>query len=426
MILLLLLLNTLIVLSMVLFSIVTNYRQFQVLLYYSFIQLFYLLYTPWYNYLSNDFTAFNVQLSQYDFQVGLLVLFTHLLFFYFGYILNHQLKHKSDTLLKLNNFSNSDYKLKVSRVYILFFIIIAINAAFGDISLYDILLGKSESETLGFKGGTNWISSMADSLIMLMLMSHFYKSPKLLRLILFPLTIFLFLILGFRYRLLLIVFGFVFIFLRNHVLRSAEVLKIFGYLLLAFYLFMFFSENRISFYSNKYDNLKYSVTEFNYDSIHDNAMGSIVDFAIIKSLSEDESNYDLGTSMFVYPLIMIIPSSFFPNSEKPYPAPQINAIDKALNVPRSYGQACTFVGMSFYSFSIFGVVIFSFIFGFFASYLEFYKDNFLDFFIKMAYLLASFQLYTRGYLGLFLLPLAFMLLPLLIIKYRIVLISKKI
>lgn len=424
MILFLLLLNTLIVLSMGLFSILTNYRQFQVLLYFNFIQLFYLLYTPWFNYLSDDFSAFNVKLSEYDFQVGLLVLFTHLVFFYCGYIFNHKLKRNKNYRLKSNNFSNSEYKNKVSKVYVVFFIIIAINAAFGEISLYDILLGKSDTETLGFKGGSNWISSMADSLIMLMLMSHFYKSHKLLQILLFPLTIFLFLILGFRYRLLLIVFGFVFMFLKKHILKSAEVLKIFGFLLFAFYLFMFFSENRISFYSNKYDNLKYNVTEFNYGSIRDNAMGSIVDFAIIKSLNEDESNCDLGTSMFIYPFIMIIPASFFPDSEKPYPAPQINAIDKALNVPRSYGQACTFVGMSFYSFSIFGVVIFSFIFGLFASYLEFFKDNTLDFFFKLAYILASFQLYTRGYLGLFLLPLVFMLLPLLIVKYKIVWVSK--
>lgn len=419
MILLLLLINTLIIIFSVILCVVNNYRKYQVLFYYAFIQLFYLLYSPWYNFFNNDFSAFNTQLTQLDFQLGLFILFLHLIFFYQGYFFYNYYRFKRNKLFTKNKFE-FDFKNKVSKIYIIFFIIIAINAAFGEVSLYDILLGKSDTETLGFKGGTNWISSMADSLLLLMLMNHFYKTSKIIRLILFPLTIVLFLILGFRYRLLLIIFGFVFIYLKRHVLKLKQVIKVFFVLLISFYLFMFFSENRISFYSNKLDNLTYNFLDFHYESIHDNALGSIVDFAMIKSIKEGKSKHDFGESMFVYPVIMILPSSIFPNSEKPYPAPQITTIDKSLDVPRSYGQACTFIGMSFYAYSFYGVIIFSFLFGSFASFLEFYNDNNFTFFFKLAFLLASFQLYTRGYLGLFLLPLAFMLLPLLLMKYKLV------
>ena len=419
MILFLLLTNTLLITFIIILCVFNNYRKYQVLFYYAFIQSFYLLFTPWYNYLNGDFSAFNTQLSPFDFQLGLFILFLHLIFFYQGYFFFNYYRFKKRKFL--DNFSfDFEFKNKVSKTYIIFFIIIGINAAFGEVSFYDILLGKSDTETLGFKGGSNWISSMADSLLILMLMSHFYKSSKLLRLFLFPLTIFLFLILGFRYRLLLIIFGFVFIYLKRNFLKGKQVFKIFSLLLISFYLFMFFSENRISFYSNKLDNLTYNFVDFHYESIHDNALGSIVDFAMIKSLNEGKSNYDFGQSMFLYPIIMILPSSIFPNSEKPYPAPQITTIDKSLDVPRAYGQACTFIGMSFYAYSFFGVIILSFLFGCLASYLEFYNDTNFTFFFKLAFLLASFQLYTRGYLGLFLLPLAFMLLPLLILKYKIV------
>ncbi len=419
MILLLLLTNTLLITVIVILCIFNNYRKYQVLFYYAFIQLFYLLYSPWYNYLNNDFSAFNTQLTHLDFQLGLFVLFLHLIFFYQGYFYFNFFRFKKSKEIR-NNIFEFDFRNKVSKIYVIFFIIIAINAAFGEVSLYDILLGKNDTETLGFKGGSNWISSMADSLLILMLMSHFYKSSKIIRLILFPFTIFLFLILGFRYRLLLVIFGFIFIYLKRNILNAKQVMKVFSLLLVSFYLFMFFSENRISFYSNKFDNLTYNFVDFNYESIHDNALGSIVDFAMIKSIKEGKSSHDFGQSMFVYPIIMILPSSIFPNSEKPYPAPQITTIDKSLDVPRSYGQACTFIGMSFYAYSFFGVIIFSFLFGCLSSYLEFYNNNNFTFFFKLTFLLSSFQLYTRGYLGLFLLPLSFMLLPLLILKYRIV------
>lgn len=396
-----------------------NYRKYQVLFYYAFIQLFYLLYSPWYNYLNNDFNAFNTSLSHFDFQLGLIVLFLHLIFFYLGYFYFNFFKFRNNQL-NVSNTSEFDLKNKVSKVYIIIFILISINAAFGEVSLYDILLGKSDAETLGFKGGSNWFSSLADSLIILMLMSHYYKSSKILRIILYPLTIFLFLILGFRFRILLLIFGFLFIYLKRNLLKVNQVLKYLSLLVVSFYVFMFFSENRINFYTNKYDNLTYNIFDFHYESIHDNALGSIVDFAMIKSIIEGKSFHDFGQSMFVYPFIMVLPSSIFPNSEKPYPAPQITTIDNSLNVPRSYGQACTFIGMSFYAYSFFGVIILSFLFGCLSSYLEFYNDTDFTFFYKLSFILSSFQLYTRGYLGLFLLPLAFMLLPLLILKYRII------
>jgi hypothetical protein len=415
-IILLLLACSFLILVAIILSLLNGYRNHHALLFYAFIQVFYLLVTPWVNYIDSDFYAFSTKLSYYDYAFGLLILFIHLFSFYSGYLIFHF--SKSEDSNKQKNVSMIEKS--VTRVYVALFIIIAINAAMGDISLYDILLGKEEGETLGFKGGSNWISSMADSLIILMCMSHYFGSPYLFRCVIYPLTIFLFLILGFRYRLLLVFFAFTFSYLKKNIIRLNKVLKVLAVLIFSFYLFFFFSENRINFYSNTYSNLKYSPLEFNYRSINENTLGSIVDFALIKSLQNGNVEYDLGESMFLYPIIMILPSSFFQNGEKPYPAPQIMAIDNALNVPRSYGQACTFIGMSYFAFSWIGVIGLSFLFGILASFLEFTNNNDKDFFFKLAILLASFQLYTRGYLGLFLLPLVYMLLAVYLVRYKIV------
>lgn len=416
MILVLLILISFLVILAVTLSILDNYRKHIVLFFYCFIQGFYLIFAPWMNYAFDDFEAFNVKLSEFDFTLGLVALLLHLLFFYFGYLISYTINGKK--VFSAISRDSIDHKNITMAIYIFLFLLIGINAVMGEISLFDILAGKEDTATLGFKGGTNWISSMADSLILLMIMTTHYRAPFIFKVIFYPLTIFLFLILGFRYRFLLIIFGFVFLFLRKNYLKVKTVFRVLTLLIFAFYTFMFFSENRIQFYTGKYDDLKYNFTEFEYGSIHHNALGSIVDFALQKSFREDKNRYDFGVSMFVYPLIMVAPSSFFEGGEKPYPAPQIENIDAALEVPRSYGQACTFVGMSFNAYSWVGVILLSFIFGFQAFKLEFVNSSGLDLFYKLAVILSTFQLYTRGYLGLFLLPLSFMLLPLLIIKSK--------
>lgn len=423
MILLLLILNTLLIITALFYIFRTGFKKHISLIYIVIIQVFYLMFTPWYNYLDNDYFAFNTYLSYSDYTLGLFILFIHFIFFYFGYLLYELIKNKSisNSSIYIDHEVRFHLGSKVSKVYFLLISILAFNAISGEISLYDILIGKEESETLGFKGATNYISSFADSLIILFLMSIYFKSKKIYNIIFLTLTVILFLILGFRYRLLLLAFGLMFIYTKTNLNYGSKLVKIALMGFIFFFIFMFFSENRINFYSQNFSKIVYNPIEFNYSSIRDNTQGSLVDFAIYKYLGENKTSYDFGESMFIYPLIMVTPSSFFKNSEKPYPAPQVNAIDDALGVPRSYGQACTFLGMSFFSFSYIGIIIFSFIFGICISAWEIHKANNFSLFIKLSFLLASFQLYTRGYLGLFLLPLVYMLISVYLIKYKILL-----
>jgi len=409
---------TLLITGTVIFSIFNGYKKHLALLFFTFIQLFYLLYAPWVNLIRNDFTHFNsfdANLEKQDFTFGAFILSLHLILFYFGYLIGFVTKNKISSNLKT---STIELKKKSVYIYIIFFILISINFAFGEISLYDILLGKDESVTLGFKGGTNWISSMADSLIILFIITLYFDINLLFRWIMYPLTIFLFLLLGFRYRFLLLIFGISFLYLKNQKLNFLKTFKIFLIFLSFFYFFMVISENRSNFYTNKYDNIVLNPLTFDYESIYNNSLGSIVDFTLYKNLNNGTIVYDYGESMFVYPIIMFLPSSLFNNNEKPYPAPQIKNIDDALNVPRSYGQACTFIGMTYNAFSVYGVIFFSTILGLFTSKLEYNNSKGPNLFIKIATILSLFQLYTRGYLGLFLLPLFFMYLPIFLMKLK--------
>jgi hypothetical protein len=404
------------VLIAIVWAVLGGIKKHLALVFFGFIQLFYLLFTPFVKYLNDDYFAFNVLLGEDDFFFGLLILGIHLVFFYTGYFTLQLSSSKASVGVRRLELS----KNRIMVISILFMLIIGINSAFGEVSLIDILIGKEEDVvTLGFKGGSNWFSNLADSLIILVCMYYFVRTPKFFNVFAISFTICLFLILGFRYRFLLLFFGFFLMYLKKTRLTKIFLFKALTIGFFSFYTFMFISENRINFYTNNLSNLNYSLSNFDYSSIGENTMGTIVDFALIRSCRNESVVYDFGESMFVYPFIMIMPSSFFHNGEKPYPAPQINAIDKALNVPRSYGQACTFVGMSYYAFSWFGVVVFSFLFGMLANSIEFKSDYSNLSFKKLSILLASFQLYTRGYLGLFLLPLSFMLIAIFLVELKL-------
>ena len=390
-----------------------NYKKHIYYLFFTIVIVFYAIYAPLVNILEEDYHSFNVNIQYDGFVRGLAVLFTHILFINVGYF------------SKLFKIRQSWYSKPVvffdKRIGFLFgflFVLICINAAFGQVSLFAILRGKVDVPTLGFEGKTYWIANLADSLIILLIAMFFYNKSLKMRVTSLALAIPLFLILGFRYRLLLLIFGMFFLFLHKTKINIIKASKILGVFIVTFLFFMFVSENRIQLYSMKYDDINYDVTSFNYNSIYENSLGSIVDFGVYDGLHKGKIESDFGETMFKYPFIIIMPASFFERGVKPYPPPQIKAIDKALNVPRSYGQAVTFIGMSYYAFSLVGVILFSFFLGKLLRVLELtnYPDPY--FLVKTAVVLSLFQLYTRGYIGQFLQHLAYLYIPVYLLRRR--------
>lgn len=375
------------------------------------VQVSYLILTPLYNFIYAEYNAFNTRLLVEDIEYGLFILLIHLVFLHLGYHYNFNRSSPIPRTPLLNGITPRRLKF----CYLVIFVAIAVNMANGEISLYNILLGNEGGVTLGFKGATYWVASFADSLIILLVILFSFGRLNLFVCFIVPLTISLFVILGFRYRLILTFIGIMFVYLRKYELNSRYIFRSIVICVIAFYSFMFFSDNRLKLYSAQFSTLSYNPSDFDYNSIVLNLQGSVVDSALLKLIRENGAQHDYGETMFVYPLIMLLPSSFFNNNQKPYPAPQIADIDRSLKVPRSYGQACTFVGMAYYAYGIPGVIILSFLFGAIVSYLEFRSNGGSVLFLKISVLLASFQLYTRGYVGLFLIPLAFMVFSVLLV-----------
>jgi hypothetical protein len=389
-------------------SLIKGVQNYIFLFFFSFVQFFYLIYAPTINIFKDDYFAFESYIGERGYITGLILLNIHLILFSISYYLTSINK----TSIHLGKFNVGHLRVLCISLLILF----VINSFFGEISLYQILVGVEIGSTLGFQGASYWFSMLADSLITINILLILLDKSALFKVFSVLTSLIIFLILGFRYRFILFGFGIILYLIKFRKVRVSTLAICSSFL---FVTFMFFSENRVPFYTGKYEQINFNPLEFDYDNIYYNAQGSIVDFAIENSIIDGKQNVDLGETIFLYPFITIMPASFFKDGLKPYPAPQMLAIDKALNVPREYGQAVSFLGMSFYGFSFFGLFLFSIILGFIVKKMETRTTSDSVYFIsKLVVVLALFQLYTRGYFSQFLMHLFYLYLPFLLLKYN--------
>jgi hypothetical protein len=387
-------------------SLIKGVRNYIFLFFFSFVQLFYLVYAPTINIFNKNYFAFESYIGERGYLIGLIILDIHILLFTTSYHLTKRKIYQVD----LNKIKQS----LIRFLFILVVVLFVINSFVSEVSLYQILIGIEFGSTLGFQGATYWFSMLADSLITLNILLIIYDRNSIFKFLGVITSLAIFLILGFRYRFILFGFGIILYLLK---IGKIRISKLAIYSFVFFGVFMFFSENRIPFYTGKYEQINYNPLSFDYDNIYYNAQGSIVDFAIENSIINNKQDIDYGKTIFIYPFITILPASFFKDMEKPYPAPQMLAIDTALNVPREYGQAVSLIGMSFYGFSFIGLFFFSVLFGFFVKRFETSdSNNVISFVSSLVIVLAFFQLYTRGYFSQFLMHLFYLYLPLYILK----------
>lgn len=373
------------------------------------VQIIYLIITPLHNFIISDFYSVNKYIKD-AYPFGFLILFIHLLLFVITYYFFKFRKF---------NFPKNKYSISRKRIFIIFsifFIIIFLNTLSSGINLIDILRGKDIGSTLGLKGTSYFLQNFADSLITLLVASFIVKINKFSLYFIITLSLFLFLVLGFRYRIILSIFAIlIYLFFINK-FRIYDYLKILILFFSTFYLIFFITTNRSSFFTQNFTQINFNPLSFDYNVVYEQARGSVVDFAMYDALNKNEINYDFGNTMFVYIFIKLLPSHFFEFGEKPYPPPMLSDIDKSLSVNRDYGEACTILGAAYYSYSIIGVLLVSFILGYVISYLDstlYYGDYY--FLRNVMILMAIFQLITRGYFPQFVDHLVYMLFPLLFI-----------
>ena len=355
----------------------------------------------------------------YDF--GMLILVTHFICYTIGYLL----------VVRVRNARAIDYSALPQRqvigqaigksiyyVFLALYGVIFLNTLAGGINLIDIFMGTYGKPTLGLRGYTYYLQNFADSLITLLIAALFFKiKPRYFRIMLI-LAIPLFLVLGFRYRIILTVFGLGMIYIRDNPVRLVPFLKVISFVIIFLYSMLLLTHNRTAIYMQQWDKFDYDYTEFPYDAFIEQAKGSRIDFALYQALSDGKIDHDLGLTTFVYPFIKFTPSFFFEGGKKPYPPPQLNDIHVALSSSPNIGEAITSVGSAYYSFGVGGVMVFGLVFGLVVGRLQNRagKTPFSAWFSIMVSL-ALFMWLTRGYMPGFVDHLAYLLMPVFILKY---------
>lgn len=355
------------------------------------------------------------------FDFGMLMLVIHFICYTIGYLF----------VVRVRNTGAIDYSVLPQRqeigqvigksifyLFLALYAVIFLNTLAGGINLIDIFMGTYGKPTLGLRGYTYYLQNFADSLITLLVAALFFKiKPQYFRIMLM-LAIPLFLVLGFRYRIILLVFGIGMIYIRDNRVRLVPFLKALSFVIIFLYSMLLLTHNRATIYMQQWDKMSYDYTEFPYNAFIEQAKGSRIDFALYQALSDGRIDHDLGLTTFVYPFIKFTPSFVFEEGKKPYPPPQLNDIHVALSSSMDIGEAVTSIGSAYYSFGVGGVITFGLVFGLVVGRLQNNagKTPFSALF-SIVVSLALFMWMTRGYMPGFVDHLAYLLIPVFILKY---------
>ncbi len=371
------------------------------------IQVIYLFNTPFHRFLIDDYTIVAENVRDY-FPFGFSMILLHVVIFNLCYFLTYANYRK---LKVVNEIDELKMRTHIFRLFAFLFTLIFLNTLAGGINLVDVVLGKTDTTTLGLPGATYYIQNFADSLITLLVAAYIFKVKRRHQILMFVLGMILFIILGFRYRILLTVFAIVLYHIYSKGIKASLFIRYALFGLVFLYSLLFLTYNRVKLYSAQYDILTYQPSQFNYDIFFDQAKGSLVDFALYKALDKNVIESDNGKTTFLYVFIKMTPARFFPGGKKPYPPPFFPALDKAIGGSRDIGEAATMLGALYFAFSTFGIILISVILGIVTKRMTVYGVRPLSFLLNVMIMMAMFQFYTRGYLPQFIDHLAYMVFP---------------
>jgi len=383
----------------------------------NFTFIIYLFITPVAYFIRKYYIAFDVDVKNY-YGIGLLQIFLHLLFYNIAYFYFLKKKQKAFYTLKKNR---QEIGLLIQNKLIILFLLsylaVFLNTLSVGINLFDIFTGKYGDPTMGLRGGSYYIQNLADSLIGFLVIAYYFKINKNYFLLMLLFSIPLFLILGFRYRIILSFFGIILIYIYDKGLSLKSILKYLFIFLIALYTLLLMTQNRYAIYMQKYDDITFDMSEFDYDVIFDQARGSLMDFAVYQYVDDHKDKIDYGETMIGYIFIKMSPSFIYKNNTKPYPPPQLSLIDDAINGTRANGEAVTSLGGSFIAFYYPGIYIMAFLLGLVIAKLQNrFEYTYLSMVSSIIANLAIFQWITRGYFPQEIDHLAYMLFPVLLLK----------
>ena len=380
--------------------------------------IIYLFTTPVAYFIKKYYIAFEMDVKDY-FGIGFFQILLHLLFYNFGYFLFIRNKNRKIyyTDFKLRFQIGIQIEKTIFILFILAYFAVFINTLSVGINLIDVFVGKFGDPTMGLKGGSYYIQNLADSLIGFIVVAFYFKIKKRYYFLMLFFSMPLFLILGFRYRIILSFFGIIIIYIYDKGLNFKSIIKYLLIFLIALYSLLLLTHNRYAIYMQKYDELSYDMTEFDYNVIFDQARGSLIDFAVYKYLDKNIDKIDYGETMFGYVFVKMLPKTFFKSGVKPYPPPSFYIIDDAINGTRDNGEAVTSLGAAFIAFYYPGIYLFGFILGLTIAKLQNQiEKSYLSFIGSILAVLAIFQWVTRGYFPQFIDHLAYILIPIFLLN----------
>jgi hypothetical protein len=379
----------------------------------------YLCLTPTVFYFTKYFYAFNMDVKNF-FGIGFLQIFLHLVFYNFGYLsfLRKRKEKVTYTTLEIRSLFGKEVELKILIVFFSIYLAVFLNTLSAGINLLDIILGRYGEPTLGLRGGSYYIQNLADSLISILVISFFFKIKRSYFNIMLFFTLPLFLVLGFRYRIILSFFGLFLIYIYDNQVSFKAFVKYVVISLVSFYFLLLLTQNRTAIYMQKFDSITYDISDFDYDIVFDQSRGSLIDFAVYQHIDNKQASIDYGETLIGYVFIKMMPSFLFKGGVKPYPPPSFYIIDDAINGTRDNGEAVTSLGGAFIALYYPGIYLFAFLLGLTIAKLQnrFEYSN-LSMVSSIIANLALFQWITRGYFPQEVDHLAYMLFPILLLKF---------
>jgi oligosaccharide repeat unit polymerase len=361
--------------------------------------------------------AFQMDVKEY-FGIGFLQIFLHLVFYNLGYFIFINRRKKSSDNTNSNN--RKVFGKVIEKKLIIFFLFtymaVFINTLSVGINLVDVFLGKFGDPTMGLRGGSYYIQNLADSLIGFIVIAFYFQIKPRYLILMLILSMPLFLILGFRYRIILSFFGIILIYFYDNQFSFKSLIKYFIIFSIAFYSLLLLTQNRTAIYMQKYDDITYDISDFDFDIVFSQSRASMIDFAVYQHLGNNKASIDYGETMIGYIFIKMMPASLFAGGVKPYPPPQFPIIDEAINGTRDNGEAVTSLGGAFVAFYYPGIYIMAFILGFTIAKLQNrFEKSYLSMVGSLIANLAIFQWITRGYFPQEIDHLAYMLFPILLL-----------
>lgn len=393
--------------------------------------LVYLLISPIYYYYSGVTNLFKIPIYDY-YGVGFFYYNIAVFLFFLGYI--PILRKNTDLSTSTKEYKVYQPKIKALFVFALFFFLSFADVILNGISIFSILTGKSDT-VLGEATTNNYLEAFADSVIICVLLAYYYEVRRPLFFVLFTLAMILFLLLAFRYRIIILVIGLFGIYVAKYGLPLKRILPLIPIAAVGVYFMMFISVNRWEIARGDYEVLSYDPSEFDYDMLFNQTRGFISDLALLRYYHVDDPPHDYGVSMFAYIFVRAIPAQFFPNGQKPYPAPVakicIDMLGKEDKYADNYGEAVTNLAHFYISFGLFGLFVMSFGMGLLLKMIK--NFTFRRFPFEFAFLISLvigmglFQFQTRGYLPQVIQNYAYLIVPLILFrwltKYKFQLIS---